>query len=384
MAVSSLFQRRSVRFTLLSLLFFQFTIAQNPNEEINAWMKKHLPDLGGRAVLMIYKDGRIIYNQSFNDLSKRQEMAAKVRARMQGKEDEEALRDYQDTTRDRIASASKWLTAALAMTFIDEDKLRLNDTVGKFLPVLSRAGKGEIKIWHCLTHTTGIKDGGIRESLMNFQKVKTMDEYMEKIAQMPTEGNPGKVFRYGNTGLQIIAAILEKISGKSFETLFQERIAQPLNMPQTDFGKTSLPLAAGGAWSTPKDYMNFLTMIVQDGQFEGKQIISKALIREMQKNRIPRDCSIAFSPVEAGNWGYGFGEWIGDSPLAICPRKEAIPQSERGAWVCSPGLFGSFPWVNTQQKIAGFLFVYNYQHKGRQERAVSLQQLVQSVYTNNP
>jgi len=268
------------------------------------------------------------------------------------------------------------------MTFIDEKKLRLTDTVGKFLPALSRAGKGHIRIWHCLTHTTGLKEGALRESLLSFQKIKTMDEYIDQIAKMPVEEQPGKVFRYGNTGLQILAAVLEKISEKDFEKIFHERIAEPLHMTNTDFGKTGLPLAAGGAWSTPKDYMNFLIMILQEGQFEGKQIISKALIHEMQKNKLTQDCIIAFRPEEAGSWGYGFGEWIADPSLAIAPRKDAMPDAERALLVSSPGLFGSFPWVDNKNKMAGFLFVYNLQHKGRNERYSSLRNLTQSVFNN--
>lgn len=374
--------RLQVSLTGLFLLLFQLTQAQYRVEEIDNWINNNLPDLGGRAVLMIYKDGNMVYNHSFNNMSNKQKNAVRIKARVQGEDEELMLQDFNDSTRERIASSSKWLTAALVMTFIDEKKLRLSDTVGSYLPVLSRAGKGQIKIWHCLSHTTGLKEASLVESLMSFQKIKTMDEYIEMVSRMPVEEQPGKVFRYGNTGLQILAAVMEKISGKDFETLFRERIALPLRMTNTDFGKTGLPLAAGGAWSTTKDYMNFLIMILQDGQFEGKQIISKALIQEMQKNKLTRDCIIAYSPDEAGNWGYGFGEWIADPPLAVAPRKDAMPDSERAMLVSSPGLFGSFPWVDNKNKIAGFLFVYNIQHKGRNERYTSLKNIVQIVFRN--
>jgi len=382
MSVFSLSRRLLVSLLTISLLIFQPVQAQTNTDALDNWMTKNLPELGGRAVLMLYKDGNIVYNKSFNNMSQKQQNAGKIRARVQGVEDQEMLRDFTDTTREKIASASKWLTAALAMTFIDEKKLRLSDTVGKFLPTLSKAGKGQIKIWHCLSHTTGLKETALRESLLAFQKIKTMDEYIEIVVKMPIEEQPGKVFRYGNTGLQILAAVMENISGKDFETLFRERIAEPLKMKNTDFGKTGLPLAAGGAWSTPKDYMNFLTMILQEGQFEGKQIISKALIQEMQKNKLTQDCIIAFKPDEVGNWGYGFGEWIADPPLAIAPRKDAMPDSERALLVSSPGLFGSFPWIDNKNKIAGFLFVYNLQHKGRQERYTSLRNIAQTVFSN--
>jgi len=382
MSVFSNSGRLQVSLTGLFLLLFQLLHAQYQIEEIDNWMNNNLPDLGGRAVLMVYKDGNIVYNRAFNNMSNKQKMAVRVKARVQGVDEEAMLQDFNDTTREQIASASKWLTAALVMTFIDEKKLRLSDTVGSYLPALSRAGKGNIKIWHCLSHTTGLNGATLIESLLSFQKLKTMDEYIDMVSKMPVEEQPGKVFRYGNTGLQILAAVMEKISGKDFETLFHERIAMPLRMTNTDFGKSGLPLAAGGAWSTPKDYLNFLIMILQEGQFDGKQIISKALIQEMQKNKITRDCIIAYSPDEAGNWGYGFGEWIADPPIAIAPRKDAMPDSERAMMVSSPGLFGSFPWVDNKNKITGFLFVYNLQHKGRNERYTSLKNIVQSVFRN--
>lgn len=69
--------------------------------------------------------------------------------------------------------------------------------------------------------------------------------------------------------------MIEKISGKSFETLFAERIAKPCEMKNTDFGKGKVALPAGSAYSTPEDYMNFLVMILHDGKFNGKQILSK-------------------------------------------------------------------------------------------------------------
>lgn len=361
------------------LLLFQLTFSQNRFEKVSAWAEQHLPELGGRAVLMVYKNGAVQYSEAFNNLSKRQQTAGKIRARVQGKEEAEVLQDYTPTTRERIASASKWLSAALVLTFVEEGKLRLSDTVGKFLPALSRYGKGHIRIWHCLSHTTGIKEPALRETLGSFQRIKTMDQYIESILTYPMEGEPGKVFRYGNTGLQIAAAVLEKISGKDFETLFAERIAAPLEMKNTDFGKSGLPLAAGGAFSTPEDYMNFLVMLLNEGEFNGKRILSKALVNEMMKNKLGSDCLRASAPEEAGNWGYGLGAWVIDPPLAIATRKDAMPDSKRGDAVTSPGMFGSFPWVENDKKYVAFLFVYNLQHKGRNQLYTELKRVVDAA-----
>jgi CubicO group peptidase (beta-lactamase class C family) len=370
--------RTKVSVVAAFLLLFQFSQAQD-TAKITKWVNDNLPDLGGRAVMMVYKDGKFIYAQAFNNLSKKQENRQKLKARITGADEEQLLQDYTLTTRERIASCSKWLTAALAMTYIDEGKFRLNDTVGKYLPIMSKYGKGHIRVWQCLSHTTGIKGGDLREMIQNVKNIKSMGEAIEQIAMTPMEGEPGKTFRYGNTGLQIIAAIIEKVSEKDFETAFKERIAEPLNMMNTDFGKKGIPLAAGGAYSTPEDFMNFLMMIMNEGEFNGKRIISKALIVEMQKNRIGRDVLVTSSPAEAGNWGYGFGEWVMDSPLAIADKKGAMPDSKRSSAVTSPGLFGSFPWVDTDKKYCAFLFVYNLQNKGRNEKYKELKQVVDGV-----
>jgi len=172
-----------------------------------------------------------------------------------------------------------------------------------------------------------------------------MEEAMASVAQLPMEGEPGKTFHYSNIGLQIAGAIMEKISGKNFETLFAERIARPCNMKNSDFGKVKVALPAGGGWSTAEDYLNFLQMILHEGIFNGKQALSKASVIEMQKNRVAKDAVIISSPAEAGNWGYGFGEWM----------MEDITGDQRSDAVTSPGLFGSFSmgWI-TKKSIRRF------------------------------
>jgi CubicO group peptidase (beta-lactamase class C family) len=173
------------------------------------------------------------------------------------------------------------------------------------------------------------------------------------------EGEPGKVFHYSYVGLQIAAAVIEKIGGKSFETLFAERIAQPLDMQHTDFGHKPVAQPAGGAFSTPQDYLNFLVMILNRGTFHDKRILSEGSIAQMQINRVTADVKVVNSPAEADNFGYGYGEWIMGADA-----------------VSSPGLFGSYPWVDNQKKYAAFLMTLNLQRKDRKKRYKALKTLV--------
>ena len=355
--------QKSLLIVMLSLLF-TYSEAQNKYAKVDEWLSDNVSKMGGRAILVVYKNGHIIYNHAENEHSRRQKMIGKFIARRQGKTAN--TDDYTFTTRQMIASCSKWYSAALVMTFADEGKLKLSDTVGRFLPVLSAHGKGNITIAQCLSHLTAIKAPDLKQNLQEMRKMNSMDDAIAEIAGMPMEGEPGKVFRYSNAGLQIAGAVLEKISGKSFETLFAERIAQPLQMKNTDFGKGKVALPAGGASSTPEDYLNFLVMILNKGIFNGKRILLEKSVDEMQVNRLDDSVRIAYSPAEAGNFGYGFGEWVMESSSATKP----------GTAVTSPGLFGSFPWVDNDKKYCAFLMTFYLKSDGRNERYKELKRLV--------
>lgn len=363
---------RKCSLMLSFLLILQYGFSQYNFNKVDAWLANNVKELGGRAVLVIYKDGKLAYSNAENEMTARQKRTGKFIARRQGKDADELLQDFTAESKERIASCSKWLSAALVMTFVDEGKLSLEDTIGKFLPVMSAGLKGHIKIWQCLSHLTGIQSGSLKTSLREFKGLKTMDEAVEKIAAMPMEGEPGKTFHYSNTGLQLAAAVIEKISGKSFETLFAERIARPCNMLNSDFGNGPVALPAGGAWSTAADYSNFLQMILHEGVFNGQQVLSKNAIVQMQKNRITASTKIISAPAEAGNWGYGFGEWITDGASG----------EQRSDAVTSPGLFGSFPWVDNKKQYTGFLMTFNLNNKGRHEKYSELKKLVDEALAN--
>lgn len=351
--------------TLLVFSFFTLAAhAQGDFSKLDTWLADHVSEMGGRAILMIYKDGKIIYSHAENELSSREKRIGKFIAKRQGKEAD--LGDYTPTTKQSIASCSKWLSAALVMTFVDEGKLELRDTVGKWLPVLSQHGKGNITIGECLSHTTGIQAESIGESLKKMKEVHNMDEAIAQIADLPMEGKPGTVFHYSNAGLQIAGAVIEKISGKSFETLFAERIAKPVEMKNTDFGRGPVALPAGGAKATPEDYMNFLVMILNKGTYKGKRILSEKSIAEMQVNRITRDVKIGYSPSEAANFGYGYGEWV----------METSSINNLTTAITSPGLFGSFPVVDNKRGYAAFLMTFYLKNKGRNERYKELKRLM--------
>jgi CubicO group peptidase (beta-lactamase class C family) len=351
-----------VCFLSVSLILADQSFAQY--SKLDDWMELYTKKMGGRAILIIYKNDSLIYNKSVGDMNHRQKsLNSYVAKKMNRKADPD---DYGLDSRELIASCSKWYSAALIMTFVDEGRLGLADTVGKYLPVLSAHGKGNITISDCLSHLTGIRAPSLKKSLEGLKNISSMDQAIQEIADMPMEGEPGKTFHYSSVGLQMAASIVEKISGESFEKLFADRIAMPLGMKNTDFGNRPFVLPAGGATSTPGDYMNFLIMILHKGNYMGKQILSAESVNKMEMNRMDAGVKIAYTPEQADGLGYGYGEWV------MKNSKQGVPSS----WVTSPGLFGSFPWVDNENHYCAFLMTFYINNSGRQGRYFELKKLV--------
>lgn len=346
------------------LLIYQPAHAQYDFSKVNDWLSENVKDLGGRAVILVYKDGKMIYEQAENELNAKQKFVTRRIAKKTGRSASEMLKDFNGDTKLPIASCSKWLSAALVMTFVDEGKLKLNDSIGEFLPVMTANGKGNITIPQCLSHTTGIRPEP-KENKALASEVASMDEAMRNIAAHQMEALPGEGFHYSSIGLQVAAAVIEKISGKDFETLFQEKIAVPCGMTNTDFGHKNVPLAAGGGQGTANDYIRFLQMILAKGLYKGKRVLQASSVALMQQNYTSGK-KIISTPAEAGNWGYGLGEWM---------LEESATGKVANA-VTSPGLFGSFPWVDNERKYVGILFCFNLKNKGRAEKYITLKKLV--------
>jgi len=76
------------------MLFFQFRFSQYNFQKAGDWVRSSLDKLGGRAVLVIVKDGKIVCNHSENNLSPKQKMALKFIARRNHKDENQAVRTF--------------------------------------------------------------------------------------------------------------------------------------------------------------------------------------------------------------------------------------------------------------------------------------------------
>ncbi len=248
----------------------------------------------------------------------------------------------------RLASIGKTVTAAAVMILYERGQIKLTDKVSKYLPeyeevkVAVNNNKGEIEvedlkrpmtIHHLLTHQSGIASRGSAFWDV-WDKAKTTREFSSMIAKIPLESQPGAAFNYGQMGssYELLAAIVEIISGKNFKDFTTDEILKPLKMNDTFFwvpeskryllsasyrinkegklvynnkmGEESPPhnfWAGGGALrASIHDFYKFTQCLLNGGEYEGVRILKPETVQMMTSNQVAGG---AFSH-ELG-WGLG-------------------------------------------------------------------------------
>ena len=156
-----------------------------------------------------------------------------------------------------LGSDSKAFTSLLAGQFVEEGKLRWDSTLAEVFPELKdkmNAEFAQITLEELLSHSSGLKDGPEFVDLFNrsYLQEGNMDEVrywmVKETAPKPLDHPRGSKFDYSNLGYVIAGAVLERISGKTWEELITERIIGPLGLksagfgPQASLGKVDAPL----------------------------------------------------------------------------------------------------------------------------------------------
>lgn len=276
------------------------------------------------ASLVVAKDNRIIHRRFYGN--------------------------YTPETVAYIASAGKWLAAATIAAVVDEGTLSWNDKVKKWLPQFTGV-KGDATLRQLLSHTSGFSDyqpAGVHPD--NYQ---TLEESINHIVGLPADTVPGAVFHYGGLAMQVAGRMAEVATGKDWETLFQEKIACPLKMKFTHFTPVDAtpghnPMLGGGARTSLQDYANFLSMILNNGQFEGKSVLSELIIKEMQADQVGaarvNNGEFVQNARQALHKGvYGLGEW-----------REELDSNGNATLISSPGWAGAYPWIDKKNNVYGF------------------------------
>jgi D-alanyl-D-alanine carboxypeptidase len=128
-----------------------------------------------------------------------------------------------------IGSISKQFTATAILLLQQDGKLSLNDSVGKYVPGLSRGD--QVTIRQVLSHTSGYQDYAPEDYPVESQlKPVAPRQILDTWAAKPLDFDPGAQWQYSNTNYVIAGLIVEKVSGKKLFEFLGERVFRPLGM----------------------------------------------------------------------------------------------------------------------------------------------------------
>jgi CubicO group peptidase (beta-lactamase class C family) len=200
------------------------------------------------------------------------------------------------------------------------------------------------------------------------------DEWLRRVAELPLMHQPGERWIY-HIGFDVLGVLLTRASGKPLEDLLRERLFEPLGMKDTAFSLSAaqlerlttsyryrpqagtltlddgvedslwsrppaIPSASGGLVSTVDDYAAFGRMMLNQGEHNGAQILSKRSVEAMTSDHIPPEQK-AISDFFPGfwdtrGWGYGMSVVIEPDELSATPGRYGWAGGYGTAWACDP------------------------------------------------
>jgi methyl acetate hydrolase len=302
-----------------------------------------------------------------------------------------------------IASMTKAITATACMQLVEQGKLQLEQPMGALLPQLEspkvlegfdangapklRPAKRPITLRHLLTHTAGFTYSIWSEALTRYQKTTgtpDVGECKNAALNVPLEFDPGDRWEYG-TNIDWVGKAVEAVSDQSLEVYFREHLFGPLGMTDTGFlistaqkarvvpmysrnadgslkpmafempQRPEFFMGGGALFSTPRNYMAFLQMLLHDGTFNGAQLLKPETVTLMRQNHIG-DLNVAtlktvqpalsndanLFPGMTQKWGLSFDI-----------NTQQGPAGRSAGSVAWAGLFNTYFWLDPNKKITG-------------------------------
>ncbi|MEL6555245.1 MAG: serine hydrolase domain-containing protein [Cyanobacteria bacterium J06621_11] len=223
-----------------------------------------------------------------------------------------------------IASMSKPLTATAIMLLVEEGKIDLDAPIGTYLLQVPPAWES-ITVRRLLNHTAGVTENIYQG---NTSALREPSGYVEAASQLPLDFQPGEAWMYSNTGYNLAAAIVEQVSGQSFESFMQARIFEPLEMNSTDtlrasyrFSNRAMGYELKRAGVEPID-INFKRVPQSMALFKGSGSVTSNVLDlarwaiALQKGQLLSAESKAemeqFSTATVLSRGYGLGWFVGN------------------------------------------------------------------------
>ena len=277
-------------------------------------------------------------------------------------------RPMESDTKIRIASLSKTVVGMVVFKLIDEGKLNLETDISEYLGVKIRHPEFPdlpITLKMLLTHTSGLADKGYQDSLEKIQEhLQTPEAYQDK---------PGEKYRYSNYGFGLIGTICECVTNKSLNILAKEYFFNPMGLEASYLGgqlntekvadiynskgeiglsvedatdlkndKTKpgkhMALYAGGLITSAADFAKLLTVFINNGMYNGVELLSKESITQMHTPNLPKS-SIQCMPMKKteGLYNQEYMYYHTGSAYGVYSLYVYNPETKTGAVVISTG-----------------------------------------------
>jgi CubicO group peptidase (beta-lactamase class C family) len=307
--------KTAILFTLFifTLMTATNSFAQQNAQKIDALLKQYHDYGQFNGSILVAENGKVVYKKGFG------------MANM-----EWSIPNTADT-KFRIASITKQFTAALVLQLVEEGKIKLDGKITDYLTDYRKDTGGKVTIHQLLNQTSGIPDYSARPNFSAeiSRKTYAVADFVKKFASDDLEFEPGSKYRYSNSGYSILGAIIEKVTGKSYETVLQERILKPLGMTNSGYAHNSTLLEkhASSYEKTPAGYVNapYIDMSIPyaagsmystvEDLFKWDQSLYEDKILSAESKRL------MFTP-GLGNYGYGIR--ITDQPIGKSDQKTKV------------------------------------------------------------
>jgi CubicO group peptidase (beta-lactamase class C family) len=234
-----------------------------------------------------------------------------------------------------VASLSKVVgTTTAIMILYDENKIRLDDPIVSYIPTFGGGDKDKVTVRQLLTHTSGLPAG--RDI---WRIAQTPLEARALVLSTPLEGRPGAQYIYSDLGADVLGLLVEAVSGEPLDKFLTRRVFDPLGMNETmyrpsdslryriaptevtpprgyplrgevhDENAYALGGVAGhaGLFSTAADLSVFAQMMLNGGEYNGVQIVSKQTV-DLFTSRAFGHRALGWDTAEGD---YGSGRYLG-------------------------------------------------------------------------
>ena len=234
----------------------------------------------------------------------------------------------------------------------------------------------EITVKDLLTHTSGLVSGTISNSENRNVALKGKEsnaDYIPRLGSVPLEFQPGSRWAYSaQAAFDTLVLVVERASGQKFDQFARQRIFEPLNMKDTFFypaesfnprkatlySRTANGLqkqqdpnfmngvffsGGGGLFTTAEDYLQFALMLLNEGQLNGKRLLSPRTVELMRSVHIP-------DTLQGRQRGEGFG--LSVRVINNSAQRNSFLSDGSFGW---SGAYGTHFWVDPQRKIVGIL-----------------------------